>query len=702
MNVGLFSYATALGGFLFLSALLLASLKRGRVGGWLVAASVVTAAWAAVMIYAAIVAKPSVLVVSLSGLAKDAVWIGVLLTVMSFSWLPHRARAAGDLIAPGFVVLLLANAAYDAARAEGLAAPFGLLGAEAGMALRLAFAVVGLLLVENLFRNTVPARRWNIKFLCIGLGGMFAYDLFLYSDALLYRRVDAPLADARGFISALVVPLIAVSAARNPHWSLDVFVSRRAIFHSSTLIGAGIYLIAMAGAGYFLGQFGGDWGPILQAVFLFAAAVLLVLAVFSGQFRAYVRVNLSKHFLTYRYDYREEWLRLIRTISSIGLPGGLPVRIINAVADVVDSPDGVLFLRREGDRFAVGGSWNSSAWQLREMERDLDPAFVQFLEERQWIIDLNEAQAAPERYAPLAVPDWIAALRRAWLIVPLMHHDWLLGFLLLGRPRAPRDLNWEDYDLLKTVGRQAASYLSEHQTAQALADSRQFDQFNKRFAFVLHDVKNLVSQLSMALANAEKYRGNEAFYDDMRTTVKESVDKMNRLLVRLHEGGLAAKATTAVPLADVLRSTVERTACPDRELRFDCRAADLQVVADRDRLQAVIAHLIDNAIDATPAGAGRVAVRLTAFGSDAVIEVEDNGKGMEPAFVRDELFKPFKTTKNGGYGIGAYESREFVHELGGRMDVESELGKGTTVRIRLPAIGVARTGAEAKRRAELQ
>jgi putative PEP-CTERM system histidine kinase len=257
---------------------------------------------------------------------------------------------------------------------------------------------------------------------------------------------------------------------------------------------------------------------------------------------------------------------------------------------------------------------------------------------------------------------------------------------VLGRPRAARDLNWEDYDLLKTIGRQTASYLAEHQTARALAEARQFDQFNKRFAFVLHDIKNLASQLSLITANAEKFKGNPEFVDDMVTTVRETVDKMNRLMTRIHEGGREAKAHAAFELEGVLRQTVARAAIKDRNLSFEGNACGMQLVADEDRFAAVVSHLIDNAIEASPARDGRVAVRLTAQDGDAVIEVEDNGKGMDAEFIRTEMFKPFKSTKDGGYGIGAYESREFVRELGGNLDVVSAPGKGTTVRIRLPAI----------------
>jgi signal transduction histidine kinase len=169
-------------------------------------------------------------------------------------------------------------------------------------------------------------------------------------------------------------------------------------------------------------------------------------------------------------------------------------------------------------------------------------------------------------------------------------------------------------------------------------------------------------------------------------------------MTRIHEGGREAKAHAAFEVEGVLRQTVERAAVKDRNLSFEGDAHGMQLVADEDRFAAVLSHLIDNAIEASAGRDGHVAVRLSVQGSDAVIEVEDNGKGMEAEFVRNEMFKPFKSTKAGGYGIGAYESREFVRELGGNLDVVSAPGKGTTVRIRLPAIAAQADGVGMERR----
>tara|TARA_R110000787_G_scaffold73973_3_gene164648 strand:+ start:394 stop:2523 length:2130 start_codon:yes stop_codon:yes gene_type:complete len=689
-NIGLVSYAISAIAFSLLTVLLLASWKRGWIGVWLIAASVLTAVWSGVAAYDYRVEADYRLVTQILELMRGGAWLLFLAGILSITWESSPNRLMGRALTPAIVILCLVGVAVDATGSVLDGGLKGAIGIDLSLVVRLALTVIGILLIENLYRNTKREHRWGIKYACLAIGGMFAYEFFMYSEALLFQTVNANLVNARGIITALITPLIAVSAARNPDWSIDVAVSRRVIFHSATLIGAGIYLLLMAAAGFYLREFGGVWGPAVQVVFLFAAMILLALALFSGSFRAWVKVTINKYFFTYRYDYREEWLRLISNISTEGTGRELSERVVRGLADIVESPEGTLWLYREPDQYELLTSWNS---RVQPGVQTAEPAFSAFLEERQWVINLNEFREKPELYEDLELPEWLRDLRddaRAWLVVPLLHHDQLLGILMLGQPRVLRALNWEDYDLLKTVGRQSASYLAEQDSARALAESRQFDEFNKRFAFVLHDIKNLVSQLSLMVKNAEKHKSNPAFQEDMLKTVSESVEKMNNLLFRLHEGGKQVAATAAQDLSRFLRQALERNPRGDGRISFRSNVDGIAVVIDTERFGAVIAHVIDNALDAIGED-GRIEVRLSSVGREAVIEIEDNGTGMNPDFVRDELFKPFRSSKGGGYGIGAFESREYVREQGGRLDVKSAPGVGTTVTIRLPVVGAAQT-----------
>ena len=267
-------------------------------------------------------------------------------------------------------------------------------------------------------------------------------------------------------------------------------------------------------------------------------------------------------------------------------------------------------------------------------------------------------------------------------MVPLVLHDRLLGFVVLERSRGKINLNWEITDLLKTAGRQAASYLAQTEAARALLVARQFESFNRMSAFVVHDLKNLVSQLSLLLSNADKHKHNPAFQEDMIETVANSVEKMERLLFQLR-GGLALGPPGPVALDDLLRHSVAARAALKPAPTLETGDGGMRVVAHSARLERVIGHLIQNAIEATPPD-GRVVVQLLRQNDSALIAIADTGCGMSEQFMRNRLFKPFESTKATGMGIGTYEARQYVRELGGRLEVVSREAEGTTFRIVLP------------------
>lgn len=671
-------------GFLYLFlAILLATSWRGRMqGGLLVAAAFANAAWGGVLaVQAAWHSVPLQWIWALESL-RDLTWILFLLRLLElqlrdrpgaerrFAW----ARAVAVLLA---VLLLLP--------VEELAARLGLLSGVDLVTLRLAlevlFPVVGLVLVEQIYRNTPFEHRWGVKFLCLGVGALFAFDFFFFADALLFKRLDAEIWLARGAANAFVVPLIAVSAARNPQWSFDLFVSRKIVFHTTSLVAAGVYLLVMALAGYYIRLYGGQWSGVFQVVFLFGAGLVLAVMLFSGHFRARVKVFINKHFFSYKYDYREEWLHLISVLSGKVLQAPLAERIIFALSELVDSPGGALWLCAEG-ACEHERSWNLPDELIHKGEGFA--SLAAFLRARRWVVNLDELERDPDGYDGLTVPPWLSQSKRLWLVVPLFHEDTLLGFVVLARPRAPQQLNWETLDLLKTVARQAASYLALEQAARALADARQFEGFNRLSAFVVHDLKNVIAQLALVVRNAERHKHNPEFMDDAIETVRNATDKMGRLLTQLRSAVPGSRANR-VRVAEVLEEAVRERASLVPQPRLQLYGeGDSILYTDRDRLAAVIGHVIQNAQEATR-GEGSVIVRLRAGGGEARIDVEDDGIGMDATFVRERLFKPFDSTKGlAGMGIGAYECREFIRAQGGRVEVESEPGRGTRFTMIVP------------------
>lgn len=689
VNIAAISYGAAALGFLILSLVLLVS-WRGRLNGAaLVTAAVLTFIWAvAAAARQPAAGYPATLTVPLLELLRDTAWF-VFLFLAMWPGLGLRGLYANgkmSLVAGVIAAVSLGMFGLLIYSAVGESAVRLQSGLDVRIPGHVLLSLTGLVLVEQLFRNTLPERRWAIKYLCIAVGGMFAYDFILYSDALFIKHINEPWWNARGLIDALVVPLIAVSAARNPEWSLDVYVSRSIVFHSTTLLGAGVYLLVMATSGHYIRLYGGDWGEFIQAVFFFSGFLLLLIILFSAQVRAQLKVFLNKHFFNYKYDYREEWLRFIRTLSSVEPNTQLRELTIRALAEIVDSPGGVLWFRND-----AGGYDNVAHWGIPPVTGSTesgDGSLARFLEATEWIIISDEYRQTPERYVGLTMPEWLMQLPRAWLVVPLMQHERLLGFIVLTRARAPRDIDWEDCDLLKTAGRQVASYLAQLQVTEALFDAKQFESFNRFSAYVVHDLKNLIAQLTLVVSNATKHKNNPQFMQDAIHTVEHCVQKMNYLLSQLRVGrdSGAVAAESVVNLVAILQETVTGKQIQQPAPTFTCEHDELLVRADPVRCATVIGHVIQNAQEAT-APDGGVGVSLYGGSNQVVIEVKDTGCGMDNQFIRNRLFRPFDSTKGkGGMGIGAYETREWARAHGGEVEVESQPGKGTIFRIRLPRV----------------
>ncbi len=610
---------------------------------------------------------------------RNAIWSAFLWHLLSFTRDNRRNHWLGP-VALGYLAFcmltIVAEISTPVAEAINRVA-----GVDFRILSHVIQSVVVLFLVEQLFRNTRLELRWAIKFLCFGIGAIYAYDFVLYTESLLFGRIDPYIWDARGAVNALAVPLIVVAAARNPEWSMKIFVSRSVVFHTTGLLAMGVYLICMAVVGYYIRDFGGAWGRFGQVVFIAGALLVLVLLMFSGRMRARIRVFFNQHFFSYKYDYRKEWLDLNMTIANGTTADDLRMSCIRAVSDIVDSAGGALWLKRDDDYSFVSELNTHLVGHGAVAASD---SLIRFMQQRKWVVEIPEYYQTPEMYEGLELSGWCELMAELWLVIPLMQRDELYGFICLTNPRAPREINWEDHDLLKTVGQQLASYLALIDTSDALAHARQFEAYNRLSAFIVHDLKNLVAQLSLVVKNAERHKDNPEFIDDAMETLAHSVEKMNRLLAQLRKGNVDASPLRFVELQTVLDDVVAQQNNALPIIKLDKTEEKLAVSVDQDKLVSIIGHLVQNAQEAT-AEDGWVKLCLYKSDNQAIIEVEDNGCGMDQHFIRERLFKPFDTTKgNAGMGIGVFEARQLVRGYGGQIEVESEPGKGTRFRLQLP------------------
>jgi putative PEP-CTERM system histidine kinase len=684
VNIGALSYGAAAFGWLVLFLLLLIKWRGCLQGGLLLAAALTSLLWAMrASFYAATQATGLDWLYLFLEVARNVTWLLFLTLLLeplvrgnwadrSFLWIGSALVSYGTLLL-----------GIELGELLGVGIPFEA-PTDAAILGHVGLAIAGLVLIEQLFRNTHRQWRGATRFFYLGLGLMFAYDFFLYTHALLFKSLSATMWEVRGLVGAMIVPLIGVAAIHHASWTKEAFVDRRMVFYPTTIFGAGIYTLTIAVVGYYVKAYGDLWSPLLHVAFMASAGILLAVFLFSQPLRAKGLGLRNKDFFSYKYDYREEWLKFVRTLSTGESNEPLRQRAIRAAAEIVQSPGGLLWTRRERGNFTLQASWNLNEPEVRQ--EPANTALVRFLQQHQAVFELGQYVRNPELYADLTLPHWLWEVPDAWLVVPLPHGDALKGFLVLAQnPTGPR-LTWEDRDLLQTAGQQVASFIVLLEANEALWEARQFEAFHRLAAYVVHDLKNIAAQLALVVANANRHKTNPLFVEDAFRTVANATERMNRLLGQLRKdppsgriwlGSLTAAARQAVAARAARR--------PVPALRID-PDDDPSVRVDQERLAAVLEHLIQNAQEATTEN-GLVEVAVFSEEQMAVVAIRDDGCGMDERFMRERLFRPFSTTKgNAGMGIGVYESYEFARGAGGELTATSAPGEGATFFLRLPRI----------------
>ncbi|MEM7778769.1 MAG: XrtA/PEP-CTERM system histidine kinase PrsK [Pseudomonadota bacterium] len=638
------------------------------------AATGLMAAWC----IASIVFGPGHPVVELAETARNLALIAVIFRLFSAdgrdeSLKPIRpvliALALVQMFQP-LVLFIEAQTADVSASVAGIDQLFF----EVTAGLSMLVAIAALVLLHNLYAGAASVSRQIIRWSTVGLAGVFAYDLNLFTIAYLSGELPGALSALRGLVSGGVVVLLAIGA-NSASAGLQFRPSRAVTFQTLSLLVIGSYLVVMVLVTRGLALLGGDIARASQVTFLALAVVAAIVWLPSERARRWFRVTATKHLFQHRYDYREEWLRFTRTVSDGSSANtSFHQRAVKAVADITDSPAGLLLVPNEEAQLELTARWN---WATLQVPAEAVPYTLSgLLEEQSHILDLDEARAGVDHHGELEhVPDWLIQAEDAWAMVPLIHFDRLVGAIVLARPRMERRLDWEDFDLLRVVGQQMASYLAEQSGQQALMDASRFDEFNRRMAFVMHDIKNLASQLSLLSANAQKHADNPDFRADMLVTLRSSSDKLNTLLSRLSRYGAGQNSELCeIDLAELARGIVERFK-PVHEVILT-RSDPVKVNADPEALEQALIHIVQNAADASEDGEA-IFLSVASDGLHGLIEVIDSGEGMTPEFVRSGLFKPFVSSKQGGFGIGAFEAREMIKAMGGRLTVESREGMGT-------------------------
>ena len=680
LSIGFISFMTST--LLFLVILILAFIgqRQSLKGKPFFLLIISTFVWSALLTMSQIGASIAFEMVFIAELLRYFTWIYVLQQAMgAYQEKPFRFNPSNPL-SPLFVSILFFIAAITLLFNDALLELFGFKNPNSiQIGWILIFSVLGLILVEQLYRNTSVENRWKVSFLCISAGAVFAFDFFVFSNAFLVQQIDYEFWSTRGIVNVLIAPTLLIASARNPSLSPNIHISRQFVFHTTTLLVSGLYLILMSLAGYYIKLISGEWGDIFLYSFLFAALLLLSSLFFSSTVKAKIKRYVSKHFRN-KYDYREEWNRFSNTLLEGDNSVSINLRSLQAVCQIVDSRGARLWLK-DINQYNLCADWHMPLES--PLPEPANSTFIKFMNQhhelftRQEYLEQTKIDPASEH--------WFLRSQYSWLILPLWVNDKLFGFIHLKDSLTSTTLDYEDRELLTTITHHVALYLSQHASSLALEQAERFKSINQMTAFLTHDLKTLLSQLFLLVENGKVHKHNPAFIDDMLNTLEHVSQKMQRLVQQLKEPMVNA-SSSGFHVLDVLRDILdEYRHNPVKPQLINNDKINPEIHANKSELQSALKHIIQNATESVQRN-GLVKIELCLGEADQVIiKISDNGKGMSTDFIANRLFRPFDSTKGvSGMGIGVYQSREYIRSLGGEVQVSSKEGTGTTFTITLP------------------
>ena len=327
----------------------------------------------------------------------------------------------------------------------------------------------GLLVVEGGVRHASTGLRMPVMAVAGGFAMLWAYELNFQLLGALTGKPASTLIQLLPAVVLLILPTFVIAAMDVGRERIRL--SRTAAMRTIILLGAAAYLILIGLTGAVARMIDGDYGDLAQGIFLIVALGAGGLLFASGRARAWLSVMISKHFFEHRYDYRTEWMRFTATLGQgqgqgQDDDGNLHRRVAKALAELTGSSGALLMRPDPLGGFRVADHWHWPAGQ-EEGEATLSLRSAFMLQETQHIVDLDALRRGRQgggkasEAEDLSIPDWLIADSRAWVLVPVLHFQRMIAIIVLHRPAVSRALDWEDFDLLRTAGRQAASYLAE-------------------------------------------------------------------------------------------------------------------------------------------------------------------------------------------------------------------------------------------------
>jgi putative PEP-CTERM system histidine kinase len=680
LSLGFISYLASAILFLFVLVIYFVGFQQGRKGRPFLLLIAATLIWSSLLTLSQIDASSAFEMVIVSELIRYFTWFYVLQSAAGlYQENPFRFKIT-LAFSPLNIVLIFLVCLATLALNDVLVEWFDLANAVFIQIFWLMlFSIIGLILVEQLFRNTTPSSRWLVSFLCLSAGAIFIYDFFVFSNALLIGTLDYEFWSARGLVNVFIIPTLLIAATRNPVLASNIHISRQFVYHSATLFGAGVYLIVMSILGYYVKETGGEWGKVLQVTFLFASLLLLTVLFFSPNVKARVKRYLSYSFRN-KYDYREEWNRFSRTLLTHDPELSLDRRALQAISQIVDAEGSELWIK-DNKHYVYKAFWGGKS-EPGDSEPG-DSELIQIIKEKRQLLTRDDfLKLVSDKDTK---DHWFACSETSWLIVPLWINSDLFGFVHLRESIFNSELDIEDVELLNTVAHQVSLSLFLKETDTALQQAQKFSDMNQMTTFLIHDLKTVLSQLSLLVENSEAHKHNPAFVDDMINTVLHTTQKMHRLMQLLKNPG-QKEEVSAQALLETFGAILESFRHnPIQPTLINHHNLNPIIKVNQKRFFSAMENIVQNAVESCDKN-GEVKVELQSIvNQKLMIHISDNGKGMTQDFILERLFRPFDSTKGvSGMGMGVYQSREFLRSIDGELSVRSEVNVGTQFTIEIP------------------
>jgi putative PEP-CTERM system histidine kinase len=545
-------------------------------------------------------------------------------------------------------------------------------------------AVLILMNLERTFRAAVGTMQWRIKFIVLGLGIVFGARIYTLSQALLFSGGAPPLNDVDTVALLIGCALIVVAIVRSGFAEIDVYPSHAVLRTSVTILLVGCYLFIVGVLAQVVARTGGSATFQFQAFVVLLGFALLAVLLLSNRIRQNIRCFVSRHFKRPQYDFRQIWTRFTQCTSSVLDQSGLCTAAAKLISETFNVLSVTIWLFDEHDRLTFAASTSRSEREANAAIpnlANLGPALTK-IRGLSKPFDLEKAKGDyAESLRQIASSQFRTGGNR--ICAPLWTGDCCVGVAILADRVGGVPYTIEELDLLKCMSDQVAVSLLNLRLTEEIMRGKELEAFQAMSAFFVHDLKNAASTLSLTLQNLPVHFDDPAFRQDALRGISETANRINQLVSRVGALRPVEPKLTEVDLnllvTDALR-VLNGTPGISVAKEFHLQP---KLKVDQDQFGSVITNLLLNARDAVQAG-GEIKIETNERDDWAILSVADNGCGMSPTFLKGSLFRPFQTTKKKGLGIGMFQSKMIVEAHRGKIQVNSEPGAGTTIRVMLP------------------